>query len=735
MKYLKINEKLYLKQIEVQITNDEEEKIGATNHIWIYDRSGSMYFTLPELTANLIERAKQIPLGDSITLGWFSSQGDFNFILKGFRIVADTDYKILEEAVKRNSSSKYLTCFSEILNDTNTVIEDLSILGNRFALCFFTDGYPVVNNYTAEYYAIFKAIAQIEGKITASLLIGYGNYYNKTLMAEMAEALGGTLTHSSDLPKFSVTLVDFIENTKGSGAKIKIGLGANFTNAEDLVFSINGKNIIVYKMDEDNQINYIPNTGRGKDYLYVLGSAKDVSQPDNTEVKFTAANVKNGKMESILKGAYAAAYLLMQKTKADQALEVLGTLGDKALIDICSNAFTNDEYGTAERRVNEAATSAKKRFLNGRDTKYLPQEDAFCVLDAIELLMQDDNARFYPKEPGFVYNRIGATKVAKDGYPTFEITEACCPFSNVVWNETKLNLSVLVKIEGKIKLKRNYKALGFKSSKYETWIHRNYALIKDGFLNVKVLPVSMSYATFNTLKTNGLIDEAGKVWSDIAVFKVHLDRIPIMNRTISKGKTSAVDLFKNTYQILRLKAAAKTMKYLRNELAVTGIPTYVPTFANMSDEQVEFLKKHGITNNGFNPPVESVEPTDYYFVKDFAIKIEKVSSLPSIPDVRKKLVAGKALTKREDLIQANLDWYTKNVKEKEPNAKKIFWLDNTLDGIQKKLVTLRSEVQKTKFAIVLGNKWFDEFESRENNSLTIDDTTFKIALTEKRIDI
>ena len=61
-------------------------KKGPVNHLWIYDRSGSMTGLLPELTAQLIQLSKKLPKGDTLTLGWFSGEGDFNWIFKGFKI-------------------------------------------------------------------------------------------------------------------------------------------------------------------------------------------------------------------------------------------------------------------------------------------------------------------------------------------------------------------------------------------------------------------------------------------------------------------------------------------------------------------------------------------------------------------------------------------------------------------------------------------------------------------------
>jgi len=726
-KYLKINN-FYLTQAE--IVDKKQVENSSINHIWIYDRSYSMHQDLPVLTEDLINRAKQLPMGDTITIGWFSGEGQFNFILKGFKINNVTDYAILENAIRKNKSPIGCTCFSEILTATDQAVEDLSILNNRFALCFFTDGYPVVSNYSTEIDTIYKVLEKLESKIYASLFVGYGNYYNKDLMAKMAAKLGGSLTHSDNLQRFSITLADFIQSVPDNN-KVRISINAN---ENDMIFSINKTGINVYALQKDGSVNFILSKSRGKNYVYTLTTNKP--GPEYKEVKLTAANVKNGKQESILKGAYAAAYLCVQKGQADTALEILGTLGDKALIDVISNAFTNDEYGIAERRINEAVISAKKRFINGRDTKYLPKDDAFCLLNVIDLLLTDENVYFYPQNSAFQYKRIGPPSVIKNGYPTFEAnSNVKCTLSDLTWSESRLNLSLRVKIPGTIKLKRNYKAKGFKNNRWNTWIWRNYAIVKDGFLNVKILPVSMSHDTWKKLKTEKLIDQ--DTWSETEVYPVHLDRVPVINRIIANGSTSAKNLCKKVYEAFEIKAGIKALKYLRDQKWPQE-KISSDSFQELTNEQIEFLSEHGITNNGFNPPRETLETTDFYYVKEFKIKIAKLSSLPKVDDVIKKVEANKKLTPREKLISDAITAYkgTQKTTLIEPGSnEERALLNQTIKDLQKRLVKISSDVQKTKFAIILGKKWFDEFNSRFENMLEINNVQYTIDLQRKKVEI
>ena len=62
------------------------------------------------------------------------------------------------------------------------------------------------------------------------------------------------------------------------------------------------------------------------------------------------------------------------------------------------------------------------------------------------------------------------------------------------------------------------------------------------------------------------------------------------------------------------------------------------------------------------------------------------------------------------------------------------WFDNTISKLNKQLLDIRKDLQETKFAIILGKKWFEEFDSRESNILEIDGKMFTIGLREVKVD-
>lgn len=735
MKYLVINKGLYLVQQEVQKPEAAKPAPAQTNHIWIYDRSWSMGYEIKGLCRDLIERAKKIPTGDTITLGWFSTEGKRNFILKGFKITEKADYQALEKAIRNNNTCIGLTCFSEILHDTKQVIEDLSVISTNFSLCFFTDGYPVVSNYSREVREIHKAVESIEGGLTSALFIGYGNYYNKDLMAEMAERSGGSLAHSSSLNDFSVALEGLIEDSRENSGKIQVELAAD-VKEKDLVFGINGRQVNIYLPSLESGkpvVNFVPKKS-GTNYVYFLmnkiprGYAQVVELGDDIQ--------RPTKNEPMVKAAYAAAFLLTQKTKTDVALEVLGVLGDKFLIDRISNAYTNEEYGNAEKDLKKAVTKPKKgRFVTGRDTSYLPKSDAFCLLDTLDILMADNNAKFYPYHPDFSYSRIGMSAKTKEGYPEFKADKnSGCFINGLAWNKTKLNLSLQgAKINGTIELGEGHEKHGF-SKVYPTYVFRAYALVKDGFLNTKKLPVSLSEDSFNELAQRGLIDVNGRDGhSEGGVYVLHLDRVPVINRQIAEGKTSAKELFQKIEKQFELEAKMKVLKAKVKELDPDE--KLAKADSNLTEAQEEFLAENGIGKNGFAPPKEKMESVDKYLAKEFTVKIKGFSSLPKVADIVESVKNNKKLNAVGELMKKQLDWMGKTVPLLKSPKAHVQFLKDLADEVKKDLVVVSSEIQKTKFAIILGKKWFDEFDSREDNTLNLHDKDFTVGVREVQVKI
>lgn len=729
---VKLTDGLFLVQYELD-KRDQKTKVvqKPLNHIFIYDRSGSMYGSLSTLCADLKKRYRQVPKGDTVTLGWFSGRGQFRFGLKGLVIDGEKSFATLDKAIDANSTTIGMTCFSEILADTEQTIRDLAAHSDSFAVCFLTDGYPTVYPYEAEIEAINKAIDKISGKVASSLMVGYSDYYNKELLGAMAKRFGGALTHSSDLKTFPIAYADFMEKSRDSEGRVEVDV--DFVDYVEATFSLGSGGINLYEVSDEGTIAFAP-TKSGVDRIYQIVAADSLVN--------AVPGVRED--ESFLKGRYAAALVMTQKCQTDKAVKILGDLGDVALIDRANNAFTNSEYGAAEQGMLEAVGNPKKRFVGGRNTKYLPKDDAFCLVDALDLMMQDDACKFFPYHEAFDYKRIGPPAITAkrdDGgeYPKFEAEkDVGVPMTGLTWNQDKLNLSIRAKIPGEIDLGAEAKKLKLPAS-FSTFIWRNYAVVKDGFLNTPAFPVSMGKDTYDRLVKEGLIDKKGR-FSKTAAYVLHLDRIPVMNRKMAEGLTSGSALCAFRWRELVTMADLKVLGYLREQIepkSERGLER-----DDITPAQEEFLKALGVTRSGFNPPTVKQPPTDFYMAKCFDIAVKGFSSLPKVDEVIEKvakLQAGgkgaKPLTPSQKLIADALNAHSGDTGSAKAKLAKLDMKIANVKGLQ---ASTRSFIQRSKFAVILGKRWFAEFKSWENNVLKLkmdgEEREFAFSVTEEKVE-
>jgi hypothetical protein len=403
---------------------------------------------------------------------------------------------------------------------------------------------------------------------------------------------------------------------------------------------------------------------------------------------------------------YAAAIVLIQRTKTDIALRFLSVLGDVALIKRAVNSFTNAEYGRLESAIYTAIADPKERLKEGKNCKYLPHDDAPCILDLLDVLMRDPEAKFYPYHPSFLYKKISKSRKQKSEYPKFRAEEdASTSFSHLVWNEDRLNLSVTANIKGTVNLNpvngRGADELQLPPT-YPTFKFRNYAIMKDGILNINTLALKASPITLAYLEEAGLLTNVREQDFN-KVHVIDLTKLPLMNWKTSKC-TSARVLGVLALQKLRLQCRIKVLKTLQDTPSkpladkTTSLPLTV--------DQVAFLEANGINvkNGSFSPPTEASAEDgskDYYIAKLFSVDVKGCSKLPTIDEVKKKLASSKPLT----LVQKFMA---------EILGDTVGDFADLLKKDQLELVKVRNEINRIRCALILANKWFDEFDNRDD---------------------
>ena len=727
MSYVKINDNLFI--VQQNVKNDKIVDVrGVVNHIFLYDRSGSMYGTLPDLTKQMITLTKQIPMGDTISLGYFSGKNEYNFIVKGFKVNSDNDYSIIENAINKNSTTIGLTCFSDILKNTETVIEDLSVFSNTFSLSFLTDGYTCGLDQKTEENSIFQAIKNLKGKLSSAMLIGFGNYYNKQLLTAMAEKLGAMLIHSSMISEYTPNIVRLLELSGSASPKQEIFPSVDNPMA---VFTITDQGVVVLSVDEESKMVYVSPQGDRTSVFYVSDHAP------GGDMELPISQIDDA--SEMMSACYASALVLTQQTKTDVALEIMGKVGDKRIVDDITNSFTIDEYGRVEGNIEKAIASPKERFKSGKDTNYLPPVDAFCVFDVLGKLMEDDDASFYPYHKGFVYNKVSKPTAVNDDYAKFVAEDnVACVMDDLVWHESRLNLSVRAIIHGTIDLKDKdgvtASSVGLLDT-YPVFVYRNYTFIKDGIVNVKKFYVSTSAETKQYFVDKGIVIDDGDDFDCDGVYGLDISSLPAINRAMADGNTSAKKL---CTLLKRENEITGELKALKNFLKVEFDNASSYETKLISEQQKAFLEANGVdVDKGgvYSPKVDAVESTDMYVAKRFTVKIKGLSSLPSVNAVVKKITEGKKRTLSESVVEVGITKYEAFKSSNDDEDMRKLWLNKEISKLKAELKEIRPQVQKIKFAVLLASRWFEEFDSRADSVLEQDGWTYTFIVDEETVAI
>lgn len=696
---MKIVEGSYLVGQKIKVTSDVVSQPGIVNRIIILDGSGSMGWTIEALKNDVISRCELMSPDDTVSVGYFSSAGQFGWICKG------SSPKLVGVLLKPHRFPLNMTCYSDILGDVETLIEDLTPVSKTFSLLFFSDGYP--NQKTD---SILTLVNKFSSKLSSAMIIGYGDLYGRDLLANMAEAMKGVLVHSSNLSEFSRHLDSFSNNNVGG-------------------------NKILFDVPPDAKEALVAVSANGDVVSYPLTARQVMLNADANYVFYISNKKQSPKLsgDEMLQGIYAVSRALLQAGKYTEAVDVLAISGDKNFIDKASNSFTVAEYGAVENALLASITDTSLRFAAGKDLKYLPKADAFCMLDLAELLEKDQTAKFLPYHPAFEYKRIGRATVQNEEAPKFSASkDVSCPTSLLVWNQKRLNLGVKAKIPGTISLDGEAPKVGL-DQLFSTYIWRTYNIINDGKLNVTKLPLKdVSQDTLEVLRRENIVESE----NDTVI--LDLTRIPVINRKIAD---SYINLDKITPLLIEenlLEVAQKTYKYLYSAFSEElreGIEDLVkPTSFN--DVQVEYLKKFFVEKDGsFNPDTTKAEPTDFYFVKEFVFGIKGLNTIPAIAEVLEKAASSGKLSAMQKLIVSSHDLYSMATAN-QSQEQKALWLKENIDQVRRRLSLIRSEINKAKFAAVLSKKNFIQVPVlKEVNLYEADGHTFEIKVKDVEVKI
>lgn len=706
----------------ILLNNDSTPKLKpATSRIFAFDVSGSMYDALPKMKKHLKTKLfEQIPEGDDISIIYFSGRGQYGVLAEGINISKVKDLKDLYAKIDTLQTIG-LTGFLEPLKEIEQLVQRLPA-SNVKEMFFLTDGYD--NQWSEK--EILTQCERLRSVVDNAYLVEYGWYCNRALIAKMTEVLSATHLFSEDYVSYEAMAEKAI--SEGVTKRVKVALPTKVRG--NIAFYLYNGNISSVLADEENHI-LIPEDLPSYSYLEE-GELQDYLEP-STET-------------------YLALNVFANRRDSTTVYELLKRLGDVKFVKQYVNAFGKQDLTKFVEEVALAVNDATQRMSEGCDYNLVPSEDAYNVLEMLQDLMVKGN-KLYPDHEDFQYKRIGRAKatltvaeklekvkedlanitdiaeikekaeqmlnIASTSDLEFEnkTTNEGIEISNLTWNEDRPNVSVLVRREGIVKLPDNK----FNIDSVDSFIYRNYTIIKDGILNMNVLPVSLNTETFNKLQTNGLL--VNEVFEEDKVYSLDFSKLPVINRKMVKT-VSAVEVFNSQLKLELIKGKNKVFKAYLAELEPK---TSVGWKNQFGEEAVAWLAEMGLTEyNGFSPKVKSVESTDFYIGKALEIKIKGLSSLPKVADVEKLLNENKPL-KIKDLAMAeaineyrNFLTTLSELNEDKNKEQKIVFLKSKMEELKKEDKEIMLQMSKIKFATIIGQVWFIEFEEGEDTVLDLD---------------
>jgi len=758
----KVSDGLFLTQECIAKTESLEKPIERpVNHIVLIDCSGSMYSELPKIREQLKKKLpKLIGEKDTLSVIWFSGKKEFGTLLEAEPVATLADLAEVNRAIDRWLRPVGLTGFKEPLEEASKVIERIKKKNdNVFSLFFMSDGCD--NQWDRS--EILRVVEKTAGGLSSATFVEYGYYADRPLLTEMAEKAGGQLIFAEHFDRFQPIFEGVLAKKLSGAPRIEVKIPVSAIGG--FVYTLIDGDLTTYSVDNGKAL--VPEDTAEIWWLSPIGE-----RPFEDACSLVRDFANGGKETRIIPPLYAAVSLYSVRMKPDVVYPLLKCLGDVHFIEQFSTCFGKQRYSEYMDSVKAAAFEVKCRFTKGFDQNKVPADDAYTILDLLQLLSSETTNTILLEHPEFKYTRIGRSRVDANEVVTeeeqakiAEITEKMTseknatklkdlqkelaalmdskpealkfksdpcphgyPISSLTYNEDRPNISMLVRKSGTVDLSSRLPD-NLKDKLpcvFPTFVFRNYAVLKDGLVNIEKLPVRVTKATANKLAA--LLPKEAKpnrmtISGDFVEGVINLSALPVINRRMVKSASAKV-LFQQSFELETARAAQKVYRFYRDEkVPRKESASFKSTYGN---EAAEWLASQGFTDySGFCPKTIQDEATDCYMSKELCVSIKGFSSLPKVADVRAKLGSSKMTPSvalmapfvREVEAWLNGPEYTKAV---DPEASFIAWIDGKAQDAIAKARQLIYEIACIKFSIVVGQVWFSEFSSLDENTMTLD---------------
>lgn len=727
---------LGVRKVAVCNINPEDQSttmsVDCMHHIQVLDRSGSMWADIDDLIENVKDTIRFIPDGDYVSIIWFSGADQCNVLIKGAQ-KNDSLYALLDTL----KSTLGVTCFSTPMKEVGNIINDLKPICPNFSVTVFTDGQPVVAWGTEEEIRrTLEAIDVWKDDVLALNTIGYGNYYDQDFLKQMsAKTTFGQFIHSSLIGDYT----DIFSH--------------NYEITADLVMTT------VEVVSSGSEVMYLTGKLATKSAAGLKTRALDkrknqfiVIGPDDSDFSFlvgddaySTAGLKEIPSASITPIMYAYAYTSYYEGNRKQAMDIVAkVLHDKHLVDVMKNSFTYDEVGAATKVIKSAVFSTKYRLVEGEcDDDYVAADNAPCLMDVLGIILNSEESYYkYATE----YSRIG--KKVTDTFNLFHRNkgeEVLTPANDLVFNKSRLNISIRSVINGTVSLNPRQAAKVGLPAELPSKIYRNQTLVKDGAPNMAMVTFRVTEDTYNEV---GKLFEGRDINNIINAYQfddtqfeiqIYLYNIPIINYSYVGNCTDVQNLLETVRTQTYLQAAQKSLGFLRDDVydyrKQHGIFDVSKQFAQYTPEQIQVLTEHGLNDRAEYVGVSNVteKSGDSYVTRELEFQLKGYSSLPTKDKYYDKRAAGGKLNGPETMmLQAENDFKDLVGDLEYASNEYLEKLNASINKVKTQLASIRMGLASKKIALVLTGEWFTGLEVDKKGNYLYSDGTDTLVIKANR---
>lgn len=654
--------------MRIILPKNENHTNIPTNYYCLVDLSGSMYGHIKNLKDTLLAVKDLIGKDDTLSLAYFSSYGEFDWICKGASIKANNFQKLINEKVY----ARGLTCFTQILETVAQTQKDVSVLtgNNNSALYFLSDGYP---NDRSPTNTILSLCSKLKDLFVTKTVVGYGPYYGRELLLQMADNLGGTMNHISDYKEMNTSYNTFF---RSKVLRKEVQLSEKY----DLVWQVSN-NIEILTPNSENKV-FAKDTA-DESCLYAINYSE---LPD----------IKNTPNINDARFVYSLAYMLSQRNKANLAVNLLRDAKDMQTAKMLQKAFTVTQKGRVENQLELLALSR---------TAVAQQECEKVTL--LNEFMQNLSSNLGKISIDLEHSDYSAISKKGENKSKVEFTgDNTVPpvIVGITGNENRANISFLTKREGEI-TKVNDPELDVKIRTYnaqttgkkiefpiKTNTFRNYAFVANGDFNFKKIRLVAE-------EGHDLVLEPEK---DLDIFEstqknIHISEFTALCKSLIAEKAHASVL--NFY----IKNNS-TQKHIDDQRVKLYGAEAVPLLEEMGlDYAMRYSPK-----KEYAPKDENA---DYITFLEFKAALKGASKISAKDSYEKYKKNGKQ-NPGDVICWPLFEKYDKMLASMKKEVA-VKTLQTTLEGVDNTVDLLSRELSQMKFFLTSTNSWFDGIEKKD----------------------